>query len=588
MIARHLLTISLLLIGTLCGTVALAEPRKFAVVVGANQAPPGRAQLRYAHQDAQRVAEVLTTVGGFKSSDVKVLFDPKPTDLLAVLDRALVTAQAGEALLFFYYSGHADERFIFPGGERLAFADVKTRLDDRRAGLRVGLLDACRGGGWTGSKGLKTVEPFEMAPEPQLAEEGSVLIASSAGQENAHEAEALQGSFFTHHWNAALRGAADRTGDGVVTLGEAFEYARALTIRDTAAVGQVPQHPSFRMQLAGRQDLPLAWLGKQHTTLLFEQQTGPTELVRLSDGVVVVETRAGASQIRLGLAPGNYLVRRRTSRGALVRIVTLSAGGTTTLSESELERSSLSSGTAKGVDELDAVAPTWAGKSVYASLALGVRHAPVIDPGLRAGASDGKGVVLLRASLRATEHVWWTAPLSVVYDAERASAFNWLAWAGSPVLSAARKPEVERLSFGGIVGVGIDARVRQNGRHTYNASLSELSAFGFGDPWQETLTTQLTLGISETIPETVTFNLGVAAASHLVIDGGFSGGGLGSADRASTLAFGSVQRAGLRPLPLIHIPVSKAWGLDAHAAVAYLPATRSWVETYLAGVSYTE
>jgi hypothetical protein len=47
-----------------------------------------------------------------------------------------------------------------------------------------------------------------------------------------------------------------------------------------------------------------------------------------------------------------------------------------------------------------------------------------------------------------------------------------------------------------------------------------------------------------------------------------------------------VQRAGLRPLPLIHVPVSQAWAVDAHAAVAYLPSLQGWVETYTAGISY--
>ncbi len=127
-----------------------------------------------------------------------------------------------------------------------------------------------------------------------LAEEGSVLIASSTGQENAHETETLRGSFFTHYWNAGLRGAADRSGDGAVSLGEAFEYARSLTIKQTALAGQAPQHPSFQMKLSGRRDFPLVTLSKQRTTLVFEQSTGPVEVVLLSDGLVVVESTPGA------------------------------------------------------------------------------------------------------------------------------------------------------------------------------------------------------------------------------------------------------------------------------------------------------
>jgi hypothetical protein len=39
-------------------------------------------------------------------------------------------------------------------------------------------------------------------------------------------------------------------------------------------------------------------------------------------------------------------------------------------------------------------------------------------------------------------------------------------------------------------------------------------------------------------------------------------------------------------LPLIHVPLSDAWAIDAHAVVAYQPALQGWVETYTAAVSY--
>lgn len=562
------------------------EVRRVAVVVGANLAPPGRVPLRYAHEDARRVVEVLTTVGGFSARDVQQLLDPSPEQLLSALDRELVTAaqSSAETLLFFYYSGHADEQAIFPNGERLPFDALKARLDDPRAKLRVGVLDSCRGGSWTGSKGLKKAEPFEIDVTPKLAEEGSVLIASSSGQESAHETEAIQGSFFTHHWNAGLRGAADRSGDGRVSLGEAFEYARRLTIRDTAMIGQEPQHPSFQMKLTGRQDFPLSTLVNQRTTLLYDQATGPTEVVRLNDGLVIVETPAGARRVRLGLPAGSYLVRRRAADGVFVRIVTLSAGSPTALAEVDLTRSTLAAGRIKGLERDEVSGVSWTDQHFFAALAAGVRHAPVIDPGLRLGAADGDGVLMLRVSARLMRRLWWSAPLALVFDAERPQAFNWLAWAGVPVLSGAHTND--RFSVAGFFGAGIDARYRQSERHAFNASLSELSAFEFARAWPGTFTTQLTLGLSETIPDAVTFNLGVGVSMNALIDGHFSSAPLDSNERGTVIAFGSVQRAGLRPLPLIHVPLGSGFGVDAYAVGAWVPAKHGWVETYLAGFSY--
>jgi hypothetical protein len=580
-----------LLCVVLTGHARAAEVRRVAVVVGANMAPPGRNPLRYAHEDAKRVAEVLISVAGFAKQNVKVALDPAPDALLALLDEALAEAgrRGGETLLFFYYSGHADELRIFPRGETLPFSALKTRLEDPRAKLRVGLLDSCRGGGWTGSKGLKKVEPFEIDAARGLAEEGSVLIASSAGQENAHETETLSGSFFTHYWNAGLRGAADRGGDGVVTLNEAFEYARSLTIRDTALAGQTPQHPSFQMKLAGRRDFPLVTLARERTTLVFEQEAGPVELVRLSDGLVVIESTPGSRSLRLGLPAGSYLVRRRSKDGVWARVVSLKSGGAVHLKESELEPSGMRAGRTKGHADGSTSENTWLGQRFYASVVAGVRHAPVIDPGVRAGSIDGDGVLLLRASLRLARRLWLTAPLALAFDAEREARFNWFLWGGAPVLGVSHSDQLG-VTLASFAGFGADARFRQSERHTFNGGLAALGAMSWSSARFQgptTWTTQLTLGLSETIPGAVTFNLGASFGLNALSDGRFSRGAIDSVERNVTLAFGSVQRAGLRPLPLIHVPVSDAWAVDAHAVVAYQPALKGWVETYTAGISYS-
>lgn len=579
---RRWLVALLLVLSCVWGRSALAaEAHKVAIIVGANLAPPGRVPLRYAHEDARRVNEVLLAVAGFNARDTQLLLDPNPAEVLASLDRELRAAalRTEETVLFFYYSGHADEASIFPAGQPLSFSELKKRLEDTRVKLRIGLIDSCRGGSWTGTKGLKKVEPFVIDTPPTLLEEGSVLIASSSGHESAHETEALQGSFFTHYWNAGLRGAADRGGDGVITLNEAFEYARSLTIRDTALIGQEPQHPSFQMRLSGRRDVPLATLARQRTTLVYDQLTGPTEVVRLSDGLVVVETTPGARRVRLGLAAGTYLLRRRTQNAVFARITTLSAGSTLVVGEPELERS-VTAGRAKGLDGVIEVGNSWSSQHLFLSASIGVRHAPVIDPGLRLSAPDGDAVALARASVRLTRHLWWSAPLGLVFDAERTSAFNWFVWAGDPVLSISRRNSGD-YAVAGFLGAGIDARYTLSERHTLNASLSELTDFELGHHSFDTLLSQLTIGLSETVPDTVTFNLGVGVAANLA-----TAAPADSSERNLTLAFGSAQRAGLRPLPLVHVPLGLGWGIDVHAVGAYLPAKKGWVETYLAGISY--
>jgi hypothetical protein len=317
--------------------VLAAEPPRRAVLVGSNTAIDGRTPLRFAHGDARSLADVLITSGGFAKQDVTVLLDASPADVLAALDQArtALTAQREEGLLVFYYSGHADQRALYPAGKELPLDQLRTRLSGDAAGVRIGIIDACRGGGWTQAKGLAPVAPFEVGL-PSLASEGTALLAASSGLEDAHEAETLQGSFFTHYLVSGLRGAADSTGDGQVTLSEAFAYANRLTIRDTASTARVPQHPSFDLRLRGRQDVVLTSSENTTTQLVLEQTAGPLEVVQLSTGVTVAEASPGEQLLRLTLPPGSYLVRRLTGGEVRSKEVQVVANQATRLEESAL------------------------------------------------------------------------------------------------------------------------------------------------------------------------------------------------------------------------------------------------------------
>jgi hypothetical protein len=157
-----------------------------------------------------------------------------------------------------------------------------------------------------------------------------------------------------------------------------------------------------------------------------------------------------------------------------------------------------------------------------------------------------------------------------------------------PVLGGTRETK-NGVTLRGFTGAGADVRLRQGEWHTFNASVAALGSFFVSQDSGQgptTWTTQLTLGFSEAVPGAVTFNLGASVTTNPLISGQFSAASLSSAERGTAVAFGSVQRAGLRPLPLIHVALGDAWSIDAHAATAYQPALKGWVETYTAGVSY--
>ena len=361
---------------TLLLLAAVHEPPRRAVLVGSNTAVEGRSPLRYAHRDAQALADVLITSGGFAAKDVVVLLDATPSEVLAALDqaRASLAAQKEEGLLVFYYSGHADQHALFPAGKELPMEQLRSRLSDEAAGVRIGIIDACRGGGWTQAKGLSPAAPFEVGL-PALSSEGTALLAASSGLEDAHEAETLQGSFFTHYLVAGLRGAADSTGDGQVTLSEAFAYANRLTIRDTATTARIPQHPSFDLRLRGRQDVVLTKLGNASTQLVLAQTQGPLEVVQLSTGITVVEAAPGEQVLRLSLPPGPYLVRCVREGQVLSKEVQVKANESTRLEEASL--------TLVGQPLLPGKGPVLGHVRGQHQLSLGVGVAP-LDAGLNA------------------------------------------------------------------------------------------------------------------------------------------------------------------------------------------------------------
>jgi hypothetical protein len=321
------------------GDADAARPgRRIAVLVGANDPAPGRQALRYAHSDARLMGETLLRVGRFAAEDVRVLLEPHPAEILAALDRSSRELQAagGDSLLVFYYSGHSDGQRVFPHGEALPLAALRDRLTRSSARVRVAIADTCRGGSWTQAKGLAVGPPLDAMDLMNVATEGTALLSSSSGMESAHEAGAIHGSFFTHHLAAGLLGAADASGDGNVSLQEVFLYAKERTVRDSAEMAATTQHPSFDMQLRGRQDIVLTRTTVSKSALVLTQ-TDAVQVIHLGSGATVAETPPGARQIRLALVPGRYVVRRVGTDGHVrSKEVEIGPSGAVTLTDADL------------------------------------------------------------------------------------------------------------------------------------------------------------------------------------------------------------------------------------------------------------
>lgn len=558
------LAVAVLLADGSARAATAAPPRlpRTAIVVGATAPATGRAALRHAHRDAEAIRDALVSVGGFEDGRVYVLRDPEPEALLALVRReAAALAGVPQGLLFFYFSGHADGGALYSAGKAVPVEALRAALDRPEVSLRVGVLDACQGGGWTRAKGLVPDAPFEVTLPQLLASEGSALIASSSGSESAHESDALGGSFFTHHFVAAMRGAADESRRGEVTLTAAFEYARQQTIRETARRAAEPQHPSFAINLRGRQDLILAQVTASPSVLAVDQDAGPIELVHLGTGVRLLELPAGRRQVTVAVPPGAYLVRKVGASGVLAREVEVPPTGSANVSEHDLVLVASERLVVKGVDapgmpsawpaarggEFGVGAQTWRETDFqYWSVGTGDR--------LGAGAGvrfDGRYGITDRLA-------WKIGTAALAYrlgergGVEVAPYAGLLGWQAPVQRAYQRQFEWDHrgageVRLGGGVGVrapsSVGAMVVTLGFDRTRIDDSWASRFGGA------------VGLSLAFGEALTFHV---AAAYLQHDE--------PASRGADIYLGSVQDFGLESLPLVRIRPWGTWALDLFAS----------------------
>ena len=342
------MTARFLLLCVVLASTAHAE-RRFALLVGANDGWATDRSLRYAHDDAQRVQEVLLQLGNVAPADATILFDPTTKELDAALAKieGQLAASTEPTLLFFFYSGHSDASSLHLRGPVMALSTLAERLSNTKAGLTLAVIDSCRSGAILGTKGAMPVAAVRMGADEPV--QGFALLSSSGADELAQESKALAGSIFTHHWVSALRGAGDVDGDGIVRLTEAYGYAYERTRVDTEATA-LPQRPGYRFSLKGQGDVPLTRLNTGAATLELEAEPSHRYVVVDSaEQHLVAEARSDPTERRrLQLSPGAYRIKRPVLDGVLVAEVMMQPGSVLWAKRLEYHLEAVDSGLVKG------------------------------------------------------------------------------------------------------------------------------------------------------------------------------------------------------------------------------------------------
>jgi len=379
--------------------LAVAAVERFALVIGNNEGDAGDLRLRFAEEDASRVAGVLTELGGYRPENVTTIRHRDGAELrralIAINDRIrhVMAASNDQAVLFVYYSGHADVDALHLGPSRLDLTELRQLVSGSAAQFRLLVLDSCRSGALTRLKGARAAPAFDVQGavrardirlDDRLAEEGVVFLTSAAADEDAQESDALAGSVFTHYFVSGLMGAADTNSDGRVSLSEAYRHAYEATVRASSRTLAGAQHPTFQFRMRGQGDVPLTYPGEalaRRGMLAFPP--GRTYLVIADgpDGKVIAEVATGDGARRLNVAPGRYFLRARSDGALFEGSVDVPAERETIVEETQLER----------VDYARLVRKGGAGTGAEAGRVFGVQAGYRLRSALWSGASVCQG-----------------------------------------------------------------------------------------------------------------------------------------------------------------------------------------------------
>lgn len=284
--------------------------QRFALIAGANFGGAERETLRYAVSDAERFVRILEDMGGISKDDYTLLREPSITDFqsaLTDLQNQVANSKRtdGRVEVILYYSGHADEEGLLLGEDRLPYRSLRNTMDNITADVHITVLDACASGAITRLKGGQRQKAFMVDESSDMR--GYAFLTSSSENEAAQESDRIRGSFFTHYLVSGLRGAADISGDGKVTLHEAYHFAHEGTFKRTIKTQGGVQHPAYDIKLTGTGDVVLTDMRQTSASLLLSESLNGRLFVRNTNEHLVAELNKIAGRtVELGLAPGTY------------------------------------------------------------------------------------------------------------------------------------------------------------------------------------------------------------------------------------------------------------------------------------------
>ena len=225
---------------------------RWAIIVGISRYRYHGWNLRYADRDAEELQNLLLTPSGgnFKKEFIcKLTNEEATTGNITRALRAFLKKPAREDLVVIYFACHGAPDFDRPGnvyllthdtapgdiaGTALPMREIDLSLKENLLAEKVIVLaDTCHSAAIAGGIGRRSAVDDSTFVNCYLqavskARGGIALLTSAEANEVSFEDAKWGGGHgvFTYYLLEGMRGAADRDKNGIVTVGELFEYVR--------------------------------------------------------------------------------------------------------------------------------------------------------------------------------------------------------------------------------------------------------------------------------------------------------------------------------------------------------------------------
>ena len=216
---------------------------KIALLIGVSEYQPGLNSLPGAAKDVESMHRILQhpQIGGF--DQVKALLNPEPLEMQTEIQSAFSSSRRKDDLVLLFFSGHGvkDDRGKLylatritrktEGGELVKATAVPAGfvhdiMSDCRSKRQIVILDCCFSGAF--AEGLLAKDDGGVDVKNQLGGEGRAVLTSSTSTQYSFEQQGSDLSIYTHYLIEGIStGVADQDKDGMVSVDELHDYARA-------------------------------------------------------------------------------------------------------------------------------------------------------------------------------------------------------------------------------------------------------------------------------------------------------------------------------------------------------------------------